>query len=90
MKKVPKFKTDQEAEDFLDQDLTDYLNLKTFEKASFEFLPKTERVNLRVPKPLLEAVRKTAEQRGVSYQKYIRLAIEQSLVRDQKKHQPEP
>ena len=90
MKKVPNFKTDQEAEDFLDQDLTDYLNLKHFEQASFEFLPKSERVNLRVSKSLLEAVRKNAEQRGVSYQKYIRLAIEQSLVRDQKQHHPDP
>ena len=90
MKKVPKFKTDQEAEDFLDQDLTDYLNLKAFEKARFEFLPKTERVNIRVSKSLLEAIRKTAEQHGVSYQKYIRLAIEQSLVKDRKQHHPEP
>ena len=89
MKKVPKFKTDQEAEAFIDQDLTEYLNLESFERTSFEFLPKTERVNLRVPKPLLEAVRKTAEQRGVSYQKYIRMAIEQSIVRDQKQRQPE-
>ena len=88
MKKIPKFKTDQEAEDFLDQDLTDYLELKNFEKARFEFLPKSERVNLRVSKSLLEAVRKTAEQRGVSYQKYIRMAIEQSLAQDQKQHHP--
>ena len=47
-KKIPNFKSDKEAEDFLDQDLTDYLDLKNFNKVSFEFLPKDKKVNLRL------------------------------------------
>ena len=79
-KKIPNFKSDKEAEDFLDQDLTDYLDLKNFNKVSFEFLPKDKKVNLRLASPLLEAVRKKAKSEGISYQKYIRLAVERSLT----------
>ncbi|WP_179137211.1 CopG family antitoxin [Candidatus Entotheonella palauensis] len=81
-KKVPALKSDEEAEDFLEQDLTDYLDLDTFTQVSFEFLPKTKQVNLRFPAPLLAAVRQKAKQEGISYQKYIRRAVEKSLTSD--------
>ena len=83
-KKVPRFKTDQEAEQFLDRDLTDYLNLKNFTAVTFELLPKTKQVNLRFSEPLLNAVRKQAEQEGISYQKFIRRAVEGSLKKKPK------
>ena len=78
-KKVPRFKTDQEAEQFLERDLTDYLNLKQFTPITFELLPKTRQVNLRFSEPLLNAVRQRAAQEGISYQKFIRRAVEGSL-----------
>jgi predicted DNA binding CopG/RHH family protein len=79
-KKVPEFKSDKEAEDFLEQDLTDYIDLKKFSKVNFEFLPKDKKVNLRFPEPLLEVIKQRAEREGISYQKYIRRAIEESLT----------
>ncbi len=83
-KKIPRFKTDQEAEQFLDRDLTDYLNLKQFTPVTFELLPKTKQVNLRFSEPLFAAVRKRAEQEGISYQKFIRRAVEGSLKKKPK------
>lgn len=83
-KKVPRFKTDREAERFLDRDLTDYLNLKNFTSVTFELLPKTKQVNLRFSEPLLNAVRQRAEQEGISYQKFIRRAVEGSLKKKPK------
>ena len=83
-KKVPGFKTDQEAEQFLDRDLTDYLNLKQFTPVTFELLPKTRQVNLRFSEPLLNAVRQRAAQEGISYQKFIRRAVEGSLKKKPK------
>ena len=83
-KKVPKFKTDQEAEQFLEQDLTDYLDLKQFTPVTFELLPKTRQVNLRFSEPLLNAVRQRAAQEGISYQKFIRRAVEGSLKKKPK------
>ena len=83
-KKIPRFKTDQEAEQFLERDLTDYLNLKQFTPVTFELLPKTKQVNLRFSEPLFNAVRKRAEQEGISYQKFIRRAVEGSLKKKPK------
>jgi len=79
-KTVPAFTSDEEAAAFLDQDLTDYVHLDNFVAVRFEFLPKTKQVNLRVPEPLLKAVRQKAKQEGISYQKYIRRAIEKALA----------
>ncbi len=76
---VPTFNTDQEAEDFLDQDLTAFLKPENFTKASFEFLPKTESVNLRMSGSLLDAIKTQAGREGIPYQKYIRMTLERAL-----------
>lgn len=79
-KKVPKLKSDKEAEKFLDRDLTDYLDLKNFQRVSFEFQPKTKKISIRVSEDLLDAVKKKAKREGITYQKYIRKAVEESLA----------
>lgn len=76
---VPTFNTDQEAEDFLDQDLTEFIDPNNFTKVSFEFLPKTESVNLRFSSSLLAAVKAQAEKEGIPYQRYIRMTMERAL-----------
>jgi predicted DNA binding CopG/RHH family protein len=78
MKKIPILKTDAEAEAFLDQDLSD-LDFSQFKPARFEFQPKTERVNMRLPAELLEAVRRKAEAAGMPYQRFIRAALERAV-----------
>ena len=77
-RKVPRLRTDEEAEAFLDQDLSD-LDFSQFKPVRFEFLPKDKNINLRVPEPLLKAVQKKAKRQGISYQKYIRRVLEESL-----------
>src|SRR4029077_12318896 len=60
-KKFPVLKTDEEAEAFLEQDLTDYLHAGNFKSAQwvrFEFKPKQKSLNLRISEELLDAVRK--------------------------------
>ena len=79
-KKVPKLYSDKEAKKFLKQNLTDYIDLKHFTSVNFEMLPKDKQVNLRFSEPLLAAVRQKAKQEGISYQKYIRKAVEESLT----------
>jgi predicted DNA binding CopG/RHH family protein len=64
MKKVPEFKTDAEAEAFLDQDLSD-LDFSQFKPTRFEFERKAGRLNMRLPDALLEAVKARARQRGM-------------------------
>ncbi len=80
MKKIlPKMTTDEEVESLLEQDLSDYLHEDNFKGVSFEFKPKDKTVNLRVSEELLEKVKTVAKKEGISYQKYIRRAIEKSL-----------
>lgn len=79
-KRVPVFHSDAEAEAFLEQDLSE-LDFSQFKPVRFEFVPKTERVNMRLPAPLLEGVKARAAQAGIPYQRFIRLALEDALAR---------
>jgi predicted DNA binding CopG/RHH family protein len=78
-KKLPVLKTDKEAENFLDQDLSDYISAENFAPFQFEFKPKQKSVNLRISEELLNAVRAVAHRRGIPYQRYIRQTLEASL-----------
>lgn len=79
-KKIPVLLTDEEAEAFIETaDLTEY-DLSEFKPAHFEFAPKDERVNMRLPKPLLEAVKARAAKSGVPYQRFIRQALEAAVT----------
>ena len=78
-KKLPKLSSDKEAEAFVAKsDLTDY-DLSEMRMVRFEFQPKSERVNMRLPRPLLDAVKATAAKAGVPYQRFIRQALESAV-----------
>jgi predicted DNA binding CopG/RHH family protein len=80
MKKIlPKMTTDEEVENLLEQDLSDYLNDDNFKPSKFEFKPKDTTINLRVSQDLVEQVKIEAKKQGIPYQRYIRKAIEKSL-----------
>ena len=54
-KKLPSFKSDKEAEEFVaNAKLTDY-NLSGMRPIRFEFQPKSERVKVRLPRQLVNA-----------------------------------
>ena len=78
-KPLPKLKTDAEAEAFLRQDLSK-LDFAAMTKVKFEFAPKTERVNMRIPKKLLDAVKNRAKKEGVPYQRFIRHMLEAAVT----------
>ncbi len=78
-KKIPTFETDEEAENFVaTADLSEY-DLSGARPVRFEFEKKDARVNMRLPRPLLDALKARAEQRGIPYQRLIREALEDSL-----------
>ena len=79
-KKIPSFKTDAAAERFVDRaDLTKY-DLSGLQPVRFEFERKTAQLNMRLPKPLLDAVKSRAKQRGIPYTRFLRELIEQGLA----------
>ena len=78
-RKLPELRTDEEAEDFVaTADLTEY-DLSDLRPFQFEFGPKSERVNMRLPKPLLDAVKDRASREGLPYQRFIRQVLETAV-----------
>jgi len=71
--------TDEEAEAFLEQDLSD-LDFSQFKPVKIEFQPKAARLNMRLPVPLLDAVKARAKARGVPCTRFIREVLEQATA----------
>jgi predicted DNA binding CopG/RHH family protein len=81
LKPFPRLTSDDEAEEFLvNANLAEY-DLSGFRRVHFEFAPKVKQVNMRMAEDLLIAVKARAAAVGMSYQRFIRLAIEQALSR---------
>jgi predicted DNA binding CopG/RHH family protein len=78
-KRFPEFRTDAEAEAFVESaDLSEY-DFSDMVPMRFELRRKDKSVSLRLPEPLLEAVRNRAQRAGMPYQRFIRMAIERAL-----------
>lgn len=84
LRRVPVMTTDEEAEAFLEQDLSD-LDFSQFKPVHFEFAKKTAQVNMRLPEALLDEVKARAGARGIPYTRFIREAIEQAIARESEK-----
>jgi predicted DNA binding CopG/RHH family protein len=78
-KRFPEFRTDAEAEAFVESaDLSEY-DFSDMVPMRFELRRKDKSVSLRLPEPLLEAIRNRAQRAGMPYQRFIRMAIERAL-----------
>ena len=77
-RKVPRMTTDQEADAFLAQDLSD-LDFSQFKPVKFEFEAKSAQLNMRLPQSLLDAIKKRAKARGVPYTRFVRQVLEDAV-----------
>ena len=77
-KTLPRIRTDEEAEAFLAEDLSHY-DFSQFKRHHFEFEKKEAQVNMRVPQPLLDAVKDRAKAQGIPYTRYIRMLMERDV-----------
>ena len=59
MRRVHRLRTDEEAEAFLDQDLSD-LDFSQFKAGQLEYERKDARLTMRLPRPMLDAVEQQA------------------------------
>lgn len=79
-KKLPKLRSDKQAEDFVaTADLTAF-DLSGFKPVQFEFAPKAARINMRLSNDLLKAIKVKAAKQGVPYQRFIRQALENAVA----------
>jgi predicted DNA binding CopG/RHH family protein len=68
-----------QAEAFLDQDLSN-LDFSQFKAGQLEYERKDARLTMRLPQPMLDAVKRQAQARGIPYQRPVREAIEKALA----------
>src|ERR1700724_3268470 len=82
--KVPKFSSNRAEEQFVaTADRTRY-DLSGMVPVRFEFKPKTERVNMRLSKGLLDSVKARAARAGMSYQRFIRETLERAVTQSKR------
>jgi predicted DNA binding CopG/RHH family protein len=79
-RKLPALGSDEAAEAFVAESDLSQFDLSDMRPTKFEFQPKSERVNMRLPRALLEAVRASAANAGVPYQRFIRQALEAAVT----------
>lgn len=78
-KPFPPLTTDADAEAFVREADLSAFDLSAMTPTRFEFAPKASRVNMRLPTPLLEAVKAKAQSQGMPYQRFIRQALENAV-----------
>ncbi|UEP59999.1 BrnA antitoxin family protein [Acidithiobacillus ferriphilus] len=79
-KPMPSLRSDADAEHFVDSaDLSQY-DLSGFQPMSFEFEPKSAALTMRLPAPLLEALKRKAQAQGIPYTRYVRRLLEKDVA----------
>lgn len=78
MHSIPDMTTDEQAEAFLDRDLSE-LDFTQFQPLDWERLPRTARITMRVSEALVTALKARAKERGIPYQRLVREAIEKAV-----------
>jgi predicted DNA binding CopG/RHH family protein len=80
LKTMPSLRSDEEAEQFVENaDWSEY-DLSRFAPVKFEFEPKSAALNMRLPQNLLAAVKIKAKAEGMPYTRYIRRILEQAVT----------
>lgn len=72
-KRALKHKSDRDP---LGGDLSDLLSQDGWQQVRFELRPKNKTVTIRMSEELLDALKERAKERGLDYQKFIRIALE--------------
>lgn len=80
LKTLPPLTSDEQAAAEVDKiDLSLY-DLSGFRKMRLEDLAKEARIMLRLPRPLLQAVKAEAARQGMPYSRFMRRALEQAIT----------
>ena len=80
-KKIPKFKSTSEENDFWQtHDSADYIDWSQAKQASFPHLkPSTKTISLRLPETLLNEIRTLANKEDVPYQSLMKMLLAQGV-----------
>ena len=81
LKKVPKFKTEDDERDFWStHDATDYLDFSHAEEIVFPNLkPSTRAISLRLPVSLIDRLKMLANKQDVPYQSLLKILLAEKV-----------
>jgi predicted DNA binding CopG/RHH family protein len=81
VKKVPKFKTEQEEREFWEaHDSSDYVDWTKAESVTLSNLkPSTKTISLRLPEGLLDRIKIEANKRDMPYQSLIKVWLAEDV-----------
>ena len=78
-KPLPILKDDADAEAFVEMADLSQFDLSDLRTTQFEFGRKDHRITMRLPTPLLDAVKAAAARAGMPYQRFVRQALEKAV-----------
>jgi predicted DNA binding CopG/RHH family protein len=81
LKKIPKFKTEDEEREFWSKaDSTNYVDWTKAKRISFPKLkPSTKTISIRLPEHLIEGLKTLANKRDVPYQSLIKIILNERI-----------
>jgi len=84
LKKIPKFKNENEELEFWDQnDSTDYIDYSKSKKIHFSNLkPSTKSISIRLPESLLQRLKIMANKKDIPYQSLIKVYLDEKIRDD--------
>ena len=84
MKKIPKFKNEEEERDFwLTHDSTEYVDWKKAQKLTLANLkPSVKTISLRLPESMLEELKLLANKRDVPYQSLVKVFLSDRIEQE--------
>ena len=87
VKKVPKFKTEQEEREFWEKhDSSDYVDWTKAESVSLSNLkPSTKTISLRLPEGLLDSIKIEANKRDIPYQSLIKAWLAEDVKQNRQR-----
>ena len=86
-KKIPKFKTEAEEQDFWSEaDITEYVDFSQAKSASFpNLMPSTKTISLRLTEEMLHELKLLANRRDVPYQSLIKVFLKERIDEESSK-----
>lgn len=90
MKRIPKFKNEEEEHKFWEkQDSTGYVDWSRGKRTVFPNLkPSTKTISLRLPQTMLEELKLLANKRDVPYQSLLKMFLSERIDSELEKHVP--
>jgi len=80
-KSMPSLRSDEAVDRFVaTADLSEY-DLSGFKPMRFEISRKESALSIRIPTPLMDAVRSKAKSKDIPYARYVRMVLEADIAR---------